>query len=393
LFSNIKKPILGLFRKGRPRTSLVSLGGELKCPLSGGLIMNSLYRCLPILVLGFVMVVSAGPGCGPTKEEIRADEEERLQEEARQKAQEEAAKQERLAEKARLERARAAEAAGDEAARQGQLESALQHYQEVLRNVARYSDQDQRVRRAIIKVVQAMPTPPAVPESALRGRMEGETILKKGGTESYEAASKEMEQAVLSAPWWADGYSSLGILREKEGKYSEALQNLRLYLLAAPQSSGARSVEAKIDELEVMKEEQVKAQLTQGSWRSVPDNVEYRVAIEDGKLRADAKTEVRRKKYSIEVEMKGRTLEGFVHIPSYVDSPCDIPEETDPVSGTLSEDGRSILFRFTRSIYKKLVKYENFFQSSAEVPCVGVTAVGKEEQTVKLIKQSILFLK
>ncbi len=357
--------------------------------------MNSLRKCLSIFALGIVVSVFAGTGCGPTKEEIRADEEARLQAEARERAAEEARRQAKLAEEARLERARAAEAAGDEAARQGQLEKALELYQEVLRNVARYSDQDQRVRQAIIKVVRAMPAPPAVPESALRSMREGETMLKRGGAESYEAASKEMEQAVLAAPWWADGYSLLAIVREKEGKYSEALQNLRLYLLAAPQSPRARSVEAKIDEIEGKKEEQEKTRLTQGSWRSVPDNVEYRVTIEDGRLRAEAKTQERRKKYFIQAEKKGRALEGLIDIPSYPDSDstCDIPGETNPVSGTISEDGRSIVFRFVQSKYTKLTKYDKLIENSATLPCAGVILVGKEEQTIKLVKEYTLFLR
>lgn len=355
--------------------------------------MNSLHKCVSIFTLGIVIAGFAGTGCGPTKEEIRADEEAWVQAEARERAAEEAKRQARLAEEARLERARAAEAGGDEAARQGQLEKALELYQEVLRNVARYSDQDQRVRQAVIKVVRAMPAPPAVPESALRSMREGETMLKRGGAESYEAASKEMEQAVLAAPWWADGYSLLGIVREKEGKYSEALQNLRLYLLAAPQSPGARSVQAKIDRIEVMKEEQEETQLTQGSWRSASDNVEYRVTIEDGKLRAEAKTQERRKKYSIQAEKKGRALEGLINIPSYVDSPCDIPGETIPVSGTISEDGRSIVFRFVQSKYTKSMKYDKKIERSAEPPCAGVILVGKEEKTIKLVKEYTLFLK
>lgn len=238
-----------------------------------------------------------------------------------------------------------------------------------------------------------MPTPPAVPESALRSKMEGETKLKRGGAESYEPASKEMEQAVLAAPWWAEGYSILGTIREKQGKFAEALQNLRLYLLAAPQSSGARSVQAKIDELEVMKEEQEKTQLTQATWRSIPDNVEYRITIEGGKLRAEAKTQERRKSYSIQAEKKGRALEGLINIPSYVDSTCDIPGETNPVSGTISEDGRSIEFHFVQSKYTASQKYDKHVELSAEVPCGGIILIGKENQTIKLVKDYALFLR
>jgi hypothetical protein len=355
--------------------------------------MNSLYKWLSIFFLGIVMVVFAGTGCGPTKEELRADEEARLKAESRERAAEEARRQAKLAEEARLQKARAAETSGDEAARQGQLERALEYYQEALGNAARYSDQDQRVRQAVIKAVQAMPTPPAVPESALRSKVEGETMLKRGGAESYEAASKEMEQAVLAAPWWADGYSILGTIREKQGKLAEALQNLQLYILAAPPSSGTRSAQAKIYELEAMKEKQEEEQLTQATWRSVPDNVEYRIAIEGGKLRAEAKTQEKRKSYSIQAERKGRALEGLINIPSYVEDTCDIPGETNPVSGTISEDGRSIEFHFVQSKYTTSKKYDKHVELSAETPCAGVIRIGKENQTIKLVKEYALYIK
>ncbi len=355
--------------------------------------MNGLYKWLSIFALGIIMVVFAGTGCGPTKEEIRADEEATLKAEARERAAEEARRQEKLTEEARIQKARVAEASGDEAARQGQLERALEYYREVLKNVARHSDQDQRVRQAVIKVVQAMPTPPAVPESALRSKVEGETMLKRGGAESYEAASKEMEQAVLAAPWWAEGYSILGTIREKQGKFAEALQNLQLYVLAAPPSSGTRSAQAKIYEIEALKEQQEEEQITQATWRSVPDNVEYRIALEGGKFRAEAKTQEKRKNYSIQAEKKGRALEGLINISSYVDSTCDIPGETNPVSGTISEDGRSIEFRFVQSKYTAAKKYDKHVELSAETPCAGIILVGKEEQTIKLVKEYALYIK
>jgi predicted TPR repeat methyltransferase len=88
----------------------------------------------------------------------------------------------------------------------------------------------------------------------------GETRVKRGGPGSYEAASEEMEQAVLAAPWLADGYYKLGVIQEKAGKFSEATQNFRLYLLADPQSRNATPVQVKIYELERMKKEKEKDQ-------------------------------------------------------------------------------------------------------------------------------------
>ena len=81
-----------------------------------------------------------------------------------------------------------------------------------------------------------------------------------GGAGSYEAAAEEIEQAVLAAPWLADGYYDLGVIQEKAGKFSQATQNFKLYLLAAPQSRNATPVQVKIYELERMKKEKEKDQ-------------------------------------------------------------------------------------------------------------------------------------
>lgn len=342
--------------------------------------MKSLHIRLSIFALAITLVIFAAMGCGPTREEIMAREKARLEAEARGKA---AAEARRQAEEARLEKIRAAEAAGDEAAQQGQFERALEHYQEVLRNVPRYSDQDQRVRQAVIKVVRAMAAPP-LPETVLRSMVRGEARVKMGGAGSYEAASEEIEQAVLAAPWLADGYYNLGVIQEKAGKFSEATQNFRLYLLAAPQSRNATAVQVKIYELELMKEEKDKEQSLQGSWLSVSGNVEYRVMIEGGKIQAQGNG------YSIQAEKKGHALEGFISISSQKEGVCDIPGEKNPVSGTISGDGRSMVFRFIRSEYKTSQEWvQDAFWGNlgGKHVCTGVTILGKKDTELKLVRR------
>ena len=186
--------------------------------IKGGLRFQGIGRTLSCLVAIFLL---AGllPGCGPTHEEIMAKEQQRLQREAREQQEAEARRQaeesRRQAEQAKQERIRIAVAAGSEAAAGGQLGVALRRLQEALRDIERYSDQDRHVREAIIKVVRAMPAPPPIPEETLRSMTRGEAKLKMGGGGSYEGAAKEMEQAVLAAPWLADGYFNLGIVQEK----------------------------------------------------------------------------------------------------------------------------------------------------------------------------------
>ena len=357
--------------------------------------MNRLPICLLIYGLGIAILAFGASGCGPTQQEIMAMEKARLEaEEARARAAEEVRKQEetkRKAEEARLERIRAAEEAGNEAARQGQLEKALGHYQEVLKNVPRYSDQDQRVRHYLLLVVRAMPAPPALPESVLRSMVRAETKIKLGGAGSYEAASSEMEQAVLEAPWLVDGYYNLGIVQEKAGKFSPAMQNLRLYLVAAPQSRNSMEVQAKIYALEVLKEEHEKMQSLKGAWHTSGGHI-WEVTVEGNKIKIPAKMSLSFTGlggtassnsdvlYNFELEKKGQELKGFVTISSYrVKNLCSIPGETNPASGTVSEDGRSMKLHW---------KWSKYTVSWANNQCTGVALLAKEDEELLLNRES-----
>jgi tetratricopeptide (TPR) repeat protein len=152
---------------------------------------------------------------------------------------------------------------------------------EIVRDTVVYGDQ--QVREEIIKVVRAMPAPPPLPENVMRSMVRGETKLKMGGTGSYEAAAKEMEQAVMEAPWFVDGYYNLGIVQEKAGNFWQGAQNLRLCLLAAPNSRNAAAIQAKVYELEVMEEEQKKMSALQGVWYD-GQKYEYALKVEGKKI-------------------------------------------------------------------------------------------------------------
>jgi len=320
-----------------------------------------------ILLVSFI-----GTGCGPSKEEIMAREQAEAQaraaDEARQKEQE-----------AKLARIRAMEVRGDDEARQGELGKALINYREVLKNVQRYSDQDQRVRQAVIKVVRSMPAPPPLPENVVRNMARGEAKLKMGGAGSYEAAAKEMEQAVLEAPWLTDGYYNLGIVQEKAEMFGRAIQNLKLYLLAFPQSSNANAIQAKIYGLEVMQEEQQKTQSLAGIWLSKNSGRTYKVTIEGKKIHIELQTseQVRR---SYDLEKKGDAIEGFVQLSSMETfHGCYTPSETVPASGFIREDGN----------YLKVISKETYYQYSwQDNVCTSVSSMGKQETVLEIFKQT-----
>ena len=128
------------------------------------------------------------------------------------------------------------------------LQETLQQYVEDLkRNPA-----DNALREKIIKLVLSMKPTPTVPENAERNMARGTAFAQKA-TEitGYKKAIAEFEAAANSAPWLALAYYNLGVVQEKAALYSEAIQNLKLYLLAAPDAKNARDVRNKIYALEV----------------------------------------------------------------------------------------------------------------------------------------------
>jgi tetratricopeptide (TPR) repeat protein len=114
---------------------------------------------------------------------------------------------------------------------------------------------DNALREKIIKHVQGMRQKPAVPEEAERYMARGAAATKGAKTEKdFQDAAAEFEKASLAAPWLPAIYYNLGITQDKAGKYGEAIQSLKLYLLAAPDASDAKAVKNLTYEIEYRQE-------------------------------------------------------------------------------------------------------------------------------------------
>jgi len=128
------------------------------------------------------------------------------------------------------------------------LQETLKQYIEDLKK----NPADNALREKIIKLVLSMKSAPSVPENAERNMARGTAFAQKATENTgYRKAIVEFEAAANSAPWLALAYYNLGVVQEKAGLYSEATQNLKLYLLAAPDAKNTRDVRNKIYALEV----------------------------------------------------------------------------------------------------------------------------------------------
>ncbi len=147
------------------------------------------------------------------------------------------------------------ESAGRATEQAGKPREALTHYVAALQSAPDGSADDQRLRETIIKLVQKLSLPPAIPEEARRYSVRGQVWVKEAKSPSdFDEAAKEFGKALRVAPWWADGYINQGVSLEKAGKFNEAIRSLKLYLLAAPRASDADKVKDQIYTLELRQE-------------------------------------------------------------------------------------------------------------------------------------------
>ena len=108
---------------------------------------------------------------------------------------------------------------------------------------------DKALREKIIKM--GAKSAPAVPEEAERNMARGTAFAQKASDNAgYQKAIAEFEAATNAAPWLGLAYYNLGVVQEKSGLFSEAIQSLKYYLLAVPDAKNARDVKNKIYALE-----------------------------------------------------------------------------------------------------------------------------------------------
>lgn len=124
---------------------------------------------------------------------------------------------------------------------------------------------DNALREKIIKHVQSMKQSPAIPEEAKKYMVRGREAFKSAKeAKDFNEAIDEFKKAVLSAPWLAEGYYNLGIVQDKAGLYAEAMQNLKLYLMAAPHARDAEEVKELIYAIEYRKEKAARESSPEG---------------------------------------------------------------------------------------------------------------------------------
>ena len=118
---------------------------------------------------------------------------------------------------------------------------------------------DYAMREKIIKLAQTMKPAPAIPEEARRNYVMAKTLFKDAkNIQDYNDALVKFKAALLAAPWWADAYLDMGLAYEEAQQYAEAINALKLYVVANPDSEKARKAQDEIYIIEAKKEKAAK---------------------------------------------------------------------------------------------------------------------------------------
>ncbi|MFA6091620.1 MAG: hypothetical protein WCU88_00040 [Elusimicrobiota bacterium] len=152
-------------------------------------------------------------------------------------------------------RARAESLKGDESSIAGDAQAAFESYGNAFKDAWPNGTLHKSLRTKYLKAVGMLGSAPQVPEEAVRLAAHAQAYLHQAQDESgYSKAVAKMEEAIALAPWWADAYFNLGLMQTSMKDYARAIESLQLYLLGAPNSRDAKAVQAKIYELEVLRD-------------------------------------------------------------------------------------------------------------------------------------------
>jgi tetratricopeptide (TPR) repeat protein len=123
----------------------------------------------------------------------------------------------------------------------------------------RRNPNEHALRAKIINHVQNTNPKPVVPEEAKRHLVRGKAAFKDAkDARDFNEAAEEFKQALLVAPWLVEAYFNLGIIQDKAGQYAAAIENLKLYVGAAPNAPDVGKVQELIYEIEYREEKRLK---------------------------------------------------------------------------------------------------------------------------------------
>jgi len=132
----------------------------------------------------------------------------------------------------------------------------LDDYVLLLQVTEKGSSEERELREEIIELALSLKELPDIPEEATKYLARGEAAVEMAkDKEGFLKAAEEFKNALNIAPWFPNAYYNLGLLQDKAGEYTQAIENLNFYLMAAPDSSDREDVQKLIYKIEYRAEE------------------------------------------------------------------------------------------------------------------------------------------
>ncbi len=271
------------------------------------------------------------------------------------------------------------------------------------------SPEEQRFRLRAITAALKMSSAPDVPMEAKRFVARGQAAIEMGQNKTdFEDAAAEFEKAIKIAPWWGDAYRGLGAASEKGASYRQAMAAYELYMKAAPNAADVNEIQSKIFKLEYAADrdekqsfERVLAQKTaiariqglQGLWREKarPTHV-WQATLQNGMLIATKPGGYVEDIYrfngpsTMKASIKGSALEGTMSGPQLevVDTGCTVTASEQPLSGSISDDGKTITIKYQQTRYSTQYIRANLFNAAR---CLKIEKLRDDLITIVMEKQ------
>lgn len=142
------------------------------------------------------------------------------------------------------------------AERAGNLQAAFDTYVSASANLPPHASGKgvDSLRQHLFSLASKLNPPPAIPDEAQRYFFGSQAALQewkdKGDTAKLDDAIEQLNEALRIAPWWPEAYFNRGVVLENMGRYADAVESYKLYLLAAPNASDATHTKQEIYMLE-----------------------------------------------------------------------------------------------------------------------------------------------
>ncbi len=269
------------------------------------------------------------------------------------------------------------------------------------------SPEEQQLLKQAIQAASKMTSAPTVPDTAQRYLARGQAALEMAQSPSdYADAVTEFENAVRTAPWWADAYRGMGLAQEKATNYKDSIAAYHLYLAAAPGAADAKDVQNKIYKLEYAldrsqkqsvekalaeKELAARIQGLEGLWQEEGTGHMWRASIQDGMFVARKPGYVDKEnsyngEFLIRAVFKANGLEGTYQVPPMTEtkSSCSTGQSEQPLSATVSNGGRTITLKYQSPVYSSKYVRATLFTVAK---CISFDKMRDDVKIVVLQKQ------